>query len=95
MVIVLPSTTVLRDKKMNVMPGILLSERLGNQYLDILVIWNAYRKTMLRISPKKQKKKHTEKSSPSGSSFFHMASLTGNAGYIVVLFQALLKSTTH
>ena len=56
MVMVLPSTTVLGDKKMNVMPGILLSERLGNQYLDILVIWNAYRKTMLRIPPKKQKK---------------------------------------
>ena len=31
-------------------------QRLGNQYLDILVIWNAYRKTMLRIPPKKQKK---------------------------------------
>ena len=94
MVMILPSTTTLSEKKMNVMPGIWLSQLLGNQCLDILVIWDAYRKTILRIPPKR-KKNHTEKSSTIGSSFFPMASLTGNAGYIVVLFLALLKCTAH
>ena len=53
MVMVLPITTSLREKNMNVMPGIWLSELLGNKYLEILAIWNAYRKNDLEDTTKK------------------------------------------